>query len=153
MTSVHKLREFLQSLVTFDEFSPAEIKALSHYMKLQDVDDGHVFTTQGQRGKHCFIIVEGDVSVSRRDEISGREEELKVLGRGEVFGVLSLLDDLPAAANCTARGPVTVAALPRSDYKAMFKIDAPAAYHFQFLVARQLAQDIQARNRALRAAL
>ena len=138
---------------SFEGFNEKQLKALAKLMQIEQCGSGHAFTTQGQPGKACHLLIDGQVAITRTDEITGKEEELKVMQSGELFGILSLLAKLPAAATCTARGPVRVASLPRGDYKLLFKVAAPLAYHFQWLVAQQIARDLLERNRALRSHL
>ena len=48
-----------------------------------------------------------------------------------------------------AVGPVKAASLQRSAFDLLFNIDAPIAHHFQYLIARQLAHDVQTFNQLL----
>lgn len=144
------VQAILSKLPAFETFNEKQLRALAKLMQIEEHTSGTAFTTQGEAGKACHLLIEGEVVVSRTDELTGAEEELKVLKAGELFGILSLLEKLPAAATCTARGPVRTASLPRADYKLLFKVAAPIAFHFQWLVAQQLARDLLERNRALR---
>ncbi len=52
----------------------------------------------GDPGDKLFVILEGKVRISR--EVAGMgEEALAVLGPGEVFGEMSLLDESPRSAD------------------------------------------------------
>lgn len=148
-----ELKDTLARIPAFANFNEAQKKALAKLMQLEDYPDGHTFTTQGEPGDACHVLVSGEVAILRTDEVTGEQEELKVLHAGEIFGMLSLLEKLPAAATCVARGPARVASLPREDYLLLFKVDAPIAFHFQWLVAEQLARDLLNRNNTLRAQL
>ena len=145
--------ELLSGMNAFANFSEAQRKALAKLMKPGQFEDGQELTRQGQPGTACHLLVEGEVVITRTDDVTGAAMELKALRRGELFGILSLLGKIPAAATCKARGTVTLASLPREDYQLLFTVDAPMAYHFQWLVAEQLARDLRARNNALRAHL
>lgn len=145
--------ELLSGMKAFAAFSEAQRKALAKLMKVAQYEDGHELTRQGSPGTACHLLAQGEVVITRTDEVTGTTRELKVLREGELFGILSLLGKIPAAATCKAKGAVTLASLPREDYQLLFKVDAPMAYHFQWLVAEQLARDLKARNDALRAHL
>jgi CRP/FNR family cyclic AMP-dependent transcriptional regulator len=147
------LKNFFKTLPAFSHFSDQDLAAFAMAMRVDEYPDGHAFTYQGKQGKDLFMLVEGEVTVLRYDELSGASQELKKLKPGELFGLLSLVDNTPAAATCTAAGPVKVAALPRAAYNLSFQSAAPIAYHFQQLVAEQLARDLYERNSALRALL
>jgi CRP-like cAMP-binding protein len=143
-------RNFLKSNPAFKHFSDSDLDALSKAMHVEEYPDGHSFIYQGEQGKEMFMLVEGAVVVSRYDDLTGIGEELKVMHPGELFGLLSLVDNLPAAATCAARGPVKVASMPRTAYNLLFQFAAPIAHHFQYLVAEQLARDLRDRDDSLR---
>jgi CRP-like cAMP-binding protein len=143
-------RNFLKTLPAFSHFSDGDFEALSKAMHVEQYPDGHAFIRQGEQGREMFLLVEGEVVVSRYDDLTGAGQELKDLRAGELFGLLSLVDNLPAAATCTARGAVKVASLPRTAYNLLFQFAAPIAYHFQYLIAEQLARDLYDRNQSLR---
>ena len=100
-----------------------------------------------------YILVEGEVRVMRYNPLNSEMEELNVLKPGEIFGLLSLSDHLPASASCVAQGPVKVGILTRTGFDFLSKSAAPIALGFQFAVAEQLASDIRHRNDTLRALL
>ncbi len=150
-----QLKNFLKTLpaFAFSSFSEADIDVLVKALYVEKYPGGHAFTCQDKQGQNLYLLIDGEVQVIRHDEITGEEQKFKVCRRGELFGLLSLLDNMPAAATCTAVGPVTVASLPRAAFNLLFQSAALIAHHFQFLVANQLAHDIQDRNRSLRALL
>jgi CRP-like cAMP-binding protein len=100
-----------------------------------------------------YLLVDGAVEVRRLDDAMGRPPEVRELRSGEVFGLLSLLDHMPAVATCTALEPVTAAALERPAFEALFSSAPPIGHHIQYMVAIQLARDLQERNKGLRALL
>ncbi len=150
MNPVAELKSFLSLQPGFGRFSPHELDALARALLVQDHADGHVFIEQGRPGESLFLLVSGRVRVSREDEVTGERRELKALGPGELFGLLSSIDRMPAAATCIAAGPVRAGALPRTALDLLMHSAAPIALHFQRLVAAQLARDLQDRNRSLR---
>lgn len=144
------LKDFLLSVPGFRIFSSRDLDALAKAMRLEDFPAGHTLIEQGVRGRNLFLLVEGEVEVRRFDALTGSSETLKKLGPGEMFGLLSLTDHTPAAASCTAITAVKVASLPRTAYDLLTGSAAPIAYHFQLLVAQQLARDLLDRTKALR---
>lgn len=144
------LKSFLKRHSMFTHLSEQDLDALSRAIYVQAFPDGHVLVQEGKQGKDLYILVEGEVMVRHYDPLSGALEELKTLEPGEMFGLLSLVDHLPAAATCVAQGPVKVGILPRASYNLLSTSAAPIALNFQLAVARQLASDIHHRNETLR---
>ena len=67
------------------------------------------------RGDKFYIIVDGEVKVSRK--LDGEDVELTRLHRSDYFGELALLFDQPRAATVSAVGPVRLVWLDRGSFK------------------------------------
>jgi len=144
------LRTFLTNLPSFSGFSPEEIATLEGVLRVASFPEGHAFTRQGELADAMYILLEGSVRVSQHDEIAGLSQEVKELHAGELFGLLSLISQLPAVATCTATSEASAAALSREDLDRLVH-DAPQlGHHLHYMVAVQLARDLQNRNRSMR---
>lgn len=64
--------------------------------------DGELVVEEGSRGQEMYIIRSGRVQIFKR--IDGREVPLASLGKGDFFGEMSLLEDLPRDASARAVG-------------------------------------------------
>ncbi len=118
-------------------------------MSVDDYTDGHLFISEGEDGDAMYVIIEGEVLISRKKAAGVGFELHKKIGPGEMFGVISLIDSGPRSASCRAVGPVKAASLQRSAFELLFNIEAPIAHRFQYLIARQLAHDVQIFNKLL----
>ena len=147
------LKSFLKRQSYFKHLTETDLDALAHAIYVEDRPAGHLLVQEGKFGKEMYILVEGEVRVTRYNPLNSESEELKVLKPGEMFGLLSLTDHLPAGASCVANGPVKVGILPRTGFEFLSKSAAPIALGFQFAVAEQLASDIRSRNDSLRSLL
>src|SRR6516225_6523390 len=99
--------EQLARVPFFDGLTPEALSLIAQ----ATTDESHATGTKlfqyGDPGDKLFIILDGKVRISR--EVAGMgEEALAVLGPGEVFGEMSLLDESPpsAAARFHGRSPV-----------------------------------------------
>jgi CRP/FNR family transcriptional regulator, cyclic AMP receptor protein len=150
MAATTDLRSFLKTLPGFEGFTGAHLDALSSAMKVQLYPKGHTFIWQGEQGQALYVIMDGAVILSRVDELTTFKQE-RELRAGEVFGLLSLIDNLPAAATCSVLESVTAASLPRAEFNDLFDDAPPVGHHILYMVAIQLARDLQDRNTSLRA--
>jgi CRP-like cAMP-binding protein len=150
MAATTDIKTFLKTLPGFEGFAGTHLDALSAVMKVQLYPKGHTFIWQGEQGQALYMIIDGAVMLSRSDELTGFKQE-RELRSGEVFGLLSLIDNLPAAATCTVLEPVTAASLPRAEFNDLFDDAPPVGHHILYMVAIQLARDLQDRNMSLRA--
>ncbi len=75
------------------------IRSLCHVRYYKE--DEHVFRT-GEPGVGMYIILEGSIEIYRYEKEMRRE--YAVLGSGDFFGELALLEDLPRSASARAAG-------------------------------------------------
>lgn len=135
--------KFLNTVPEFSEFKQRELETLEKAMSVNNYNDAHVFIEEGKRAHIMYLIIEGEVIVSRRHYQERGIYELERLGPGDLFGLVSLIDHGRRTATCTAQGPVTIATLPRSAFELLFYAQAPIALHFQKLIVHQLANDMR----------
>ncbi len=101
-------------LATAPLFRPLDRKQrfdLIRRFKAHDVAQGVVIIEEGAPGRGIFVLLAGQVDVSKRDEDS--KILLATLGPGDVFGEISLVNDEPASATVTAAAQSTVLFLAR----------------------------------------
>ena len=117
-------------------------------MTVRNYRDGHVFMREGEPGDSLYLILDGEVLVTRMiDERSSRV--MATMGPGDLFGILALIDDAPRTATCVAAGPVVAASLPRNRFVELYNANAAAAYTFQHMLAMQLVHDVRTMNASL----
>jgi CRP/FNR family cyclic AMP-dependent transcriptional regulator len=83
-----------------------------------DFPADHVIARQGEIGTGFFVVVDGSVRVVRDGD------EVAVLGPGEFFGELSVLDGLPRVAQVVAVEPTRCLALASWDFEQAL-LDSP----------------------------
>ncbi len=146
------LKVFLKTLPGFESFSPPDLDALAAVMQVRLYPKGHEFIAQGEQGQAMFLVMSGTVTLTRADELTGFRQE-RELRAGEIFGLLSLIDNLPAAATCSATDAVSAVSLPRVEFNELFDAAPQVGHHLLYMVAIQLARDLQDRNTSLRSLL
>lgn len=144
---------FLQRIPDLTEFTEDEITVLARAMSVDAYPDDHKFIVEGERGDTLFLLLEGSVLITRRSEGQRCAEFIERLHVGAMFGLLSLIDSGPRAASCVAKGPVTIASLPRSAFNLLTNTNAGIGQHFQYLIALQLARDTRIFNQAIQAVM
>ena len=88
----------------FEELPIEDIARFAEIVQEEDVPEGHMIFQEGEVGDRMFIIVSGEVLIRRRVDGGG---DLKILlGKGECFGEMAILDGHPrsASVNVTREG-------------------------------------------------
>lgn len=111
--------ELLGQCRLFESIGPDELAAVARTATEVDFPAGRVIARQGEVETGFFIVAEGRVRVVRDGET------LAVLGPGEFFGELSVLDRLPRIAQVLAEEPTRCLALASWDFERVL-LDHPA---------------------------
>ena len=104
-----KLRA-LQSAPLFVGHSKKELAELALVTDELDVPEGKVLASEGAFGHEFFVVLEGSASVTRGSQ------EIGILGPGDFFGEIALLEDTPRTATVTASTPLRFFVLTRQGF-------------------------------------
>ncbi|MBI2709883.1 MAG: cyclic nucleotide-binding domain-containing protein [Actinobacteria bacterium] len=129
---------YLEHLSSVPLFSSCTRKDLQRIAKASDeihLDAGKVLVEQGETGRECYVVIEGQAAVRR----GGRK--VASLGPGDTVGELALLDHGPRTATVVADTPMDVLVLSSREFAAVLD-DVPA-------MARRLMAALAARIREL----
>ena len=98
--------------------------ALMESMTSSRLERGDVLFREGDQGNRLYVIGEGKIKLGLTS-VDGRENLLAILGPGEMFGELSLLDPGPRTATATAVAETQLIALGHDDLNG-FLLGRPA---------------------------
>jgi CRP/FNR family cyclic AMP-dependent transcriptional regulator len=106
---------FLRNVSIFEELPERDLEKIAKLGTRKKFSKGNIILMEDEIGSALFIIIDGKVKVSRLDE-TGREAVLSILGPGEVFGEMSLLDGMKRSATCSALTDTEVLIIYRDDF-------------------------------------
>lgn len=100
--------------------------------------DGDVIVRQGDAGDCMYVVQAGEVEVvAHRD---GREVPLRVLGRGEVFGEMSLFDREVRSATVRAKGEARLLTIDKTTFLSRVHEDPTLAFYIVKTMARRIRE-------------
>tara|TARA_B100000029_G_C17351311_1_gene879035 strand:- start:282 stop:629 length:348 start_codon:yes stop_codon:yes gene_type:complete len=76
---------------------------------------GDVILREGEESDHAYVILSGDVEVTKQGRV------LATLGENSIFGEIAMVDQRPRTATCTAKTPVKLGQVTRENYKQLLK--------------------------------
>jgi CRP-like cAMP-binding protein len=100
----------LRDLPDLADCDDAELAELAAHSSPASVPAGWAFIVEGTPGDSCFIVLDGEVRVTRLGEEIGR------VGPGGLVGELALIEDRPRMATCVAETPVQLLELGGSEF-------------------------------------
>ena len=93
--------EHLRKIPLFARLETAELTAIAALALRRSFEPRAIVVQQADPGGELFVIVEGHVKVTSSG-VDGRDSALNIMGPGEVFGEVSLLDGGPRSATVAA---------------------------------------------------
>jgi CRP/FNR family cyclic AMP-dependent transcriptional regulator len=94
----------------FEALSKDELRDLAKVTEDLEVEAGKVLCREGETAQEFFVIVDGEVEVTR----DGRR--LSTLSDGDFFGEIALIEDIPRTATVTATSPLRFFVLTRQSF-------------------------------------
>jgi MFS family permease len=122
----------LRSLPLFAPLGAPQLEALAHGLVETRVSAGETIVREGEPGDRFYVVAEGELDVEAR----GRQ--LRRLARGDGFGELALLRDVPRTATVTARTDARLFALDKPTFLASIGSHPRAAGEAERLVIERL---------------
>lgn len=107
--------------------------------EIRNVKAGEIIFREGDAGIEFFVVKSGSVAIRRGNRM------LDVLGEGEIFGEMALIDSEPRSATVVAESDCAL--VPVGEKQFLFMVsEAP---YFALSVMRVLVQRLRASNWAL----
>jgi CRP/FNR family transcriptional regulator, cyclic AMP receptor protein len=90
-------------------------------------------------GSSVYFVLSGWVKI-RTYNLDGKEVTLNILGKGEMFGEMAPLDQVPRSTDVITLTASTIASLPASDFVHLVETEPKAGIHLARLMAKRLRQ-------------
>lgn len=103
----------LQEVPMFSACTKRDLQLVARHAENLTLPAGKVVMEEGRNGDEFFIIAAGKATVTRGDR------EVAVLGPGDYFGELALLDRAPRNATVTAQTDLEVVLLGRREFNGL----------------------------------
>src|SRR3954465_8513084 len=111
-------RELLRTVPVFSDLSDGDIEALARVCTRRHYPKDTVVFFENEEGDFFFMIIEGRIKVTILGD-DGREVILSVLGPGDFFGEMALLDNEPRSATAIAVEDTELLSLHRNDFQSV----------------------------------
>lgn len=106
-----KKAELIASAPLFADCSKKELRLVAMLADEIDFRPGKVLTREGTPGREFFVLLEGEVEVTRGGK------RISTLGAGDFFGELALVSNIPRTATVTAITPVRMLVVSGRDFR------------------------------------
>jgi CRP-like cAMP-binding protein len=104
----------------FSALGPDAIAQIAALCTSRKLSDGEILFLKGDPGDALYGVRRGQVVITTTTD-TGRQFTLNILGPGDIFGEIALLDGHPRSADAVASGPVELFMIRRSDFQDLLK--------------------------------
>jgi CRP/FNR family transcriptional regulator, cyclic AMP receptor protein len=108
----NQIHALIPKSALLENFTPAEVRLLSHFMEMYRAAEGQEVIHEGDGGDFMLIVVEGRFEVRKQDRWN-TPQRIAVVEPGRSLGEMSMIDGEPRFATCIALEPTLVAVLGR----------------------------------------
>lgn len=92
----------------FNDLSPDELARLFANAERLSFTPGSTLMREGENGLHMYVIIEGNVLVTKQTQGGKGDIAIARLGAAESFGEMALIESRPRSATVVAASPCTV---------------------------------------------
>ena len=134
----------LRSLPIFDALDESRLGPIAKVALLRHAPRGTVVVREGDRTDNIYFVVNGNLKVSVSDD-EGREVILSILGPGELFGEMGVIDNNPRSATITATNSSDLVTISKADFQACLLDN----FDVSLFIMRGLAQRLRQADRKI----
>ncbi len=144
--------ELLRNVPIFKDLDDNELASVAEVCREEKYRPGEYIFREGESGNRLYLIVDGEVRISRDVPGSG-EEALAVLKPGALFGEMAVFDRSERSTHAISNGGTTVLTIARPDFEMLLDFDRELAYKVLWAVTRLLSMRLRSTNDSLRSFL
>ena len=143
------ITELLRNVSIFRDLDTGELARVSEVCREQEYVSGEYIFREGESGNRLYLIVEGEVRISREVPGSG-EEALAILKQGALFGEMAVFDRSERSTDAISNGGTKVITISRSDFELLLDFNRDIAYKVLWSVVRLLSSRLRADRKSTR---
>jgi CRP-like cAMP-binding protein len=132
----------LRSIGLFGALSDEVLLHLGSTLSALTFSPGDVVFHEGDEAREMFVVLGGEVEVLKRSK-SGHEARVALLGPGDWFGEMSIVDIQPRSATVRTVAPAKLLRIAASDLDALYRHDLKSYALVVLNLARELSRRLR----------
>ncbi|HEY9228609.1 MAG TPA: cyclic nucleotide-binding domain-containing protein [Gemmatimonadaceae bacterium] len=144
--------DLLQKVAIFKDLDSDELNQVADVCKEERFVSGEYIFREGEHGNRLYLIVDGEVRISRDVPGSG-EEALAILKSGALFGEMAVFDRTERSTHAISNGGTTALTISRPDFEMLLDFNRELAYKVLWACVRLLSSRLRNTNDSLRSFL
>lgn len=115
---------------------------LAQSLKVVHVLAGAALCKEGEDGRAMYVVLRGEVEITKRSH-RGTDARVAVLGPGDWFGEMSIVDVQPRSASVVALAPSSLLTITTNDLDQLYRQDLKAYAIIVLNLARELSRRLR----------
>ena len=140
-----EVTDALANIQLFRGIAPRGLETLAAITREQSYGKGEFVFREGAPGTSLYLLLSGKVRISKNVAGMG-EEALAVLGPGDVFGEMSIIDDSPRSADAIVHETCRLLVLEKEPLEDLMFLHKDIAYEMLWNVVRTLSSRLRETN-------
>jgi len=132
----------LSSINIFSDLSDNDLEKLQKVFKPRNYLKNSMIILEEEYGDLVFVVKTGTIKITRVND-EGKEVILALLGAGEIFGELAILDGEARSANALAQENCQLLAINKEDFLDILKHNFSISYNLLCELAKRLRKSDQ----------
>ncbi len=123
----------------FQGLPEAIVEAALAHVVVRTHPPNQVLLLENDWGSSVYFILDGWVKI-RTYNLDGKEVTLNILGKGELFGEMAALDEVPRSTDVITLVPTIIGNMPAQDFVQLLTTEPQSGIRLAQLMARRLRQ-------------
>jgi CRP-like cAMP-binding protein len=140
--------QLLKKIVLFETLLEHELQKIEKICRSESVAKGTVIFKEGDAGDRCYVIMQGEVRISKFIPNIG-EEALAVLKPGDTFGEMALIDNFPRSAHAIANSDSALLSISKTELDKILIMDRELGYKLLWAFTKTLSKRLRETNEKL----
>ena len=116
----------VKNSMLLQDLSAEELDGLATFCEMRTMSEGTTVFIENMLGESLFLITKGSIRISKMFA-EGDEKTLVVLGPGDVFGEMAVIDGLPRSATARVAENAELISFKKKDLERLCSENAPLA--------------------------
>ncbi len=139
---INERTENLKDISIFTDLNDVEIRKIADFCMSRTYPKNSMIILEEEFGDTVFGICEGTVKITRVND-EGKEVILALLGPGEIFGEMAIIDGESRSANALAQENCILLAFPQNEFLRILKTYFDVSFALMSELARRLRKSDQ----------
>lgn len=132
----------LRNIGLFGALPERVLEELAAELQLLELPAGSYVFREGEAGSCMFVVLQGDVEVLKKSR-TGTDSRVAVLGPGDWFGEMSIIDVQPRSATVQTVSPGRLIKITAADLDRLYRSDVKAYALIVQNIARELSRRLR----------